>query len=132
MALNTMPELLAVNDFEVPPSMMINEFNSLAKAFNIQNGVEQSVIDSVKNLAIRNSKKRVILDAIYNHEGLEISPIELDNLLGEQAKINGKEKSEFVSFLYNSGQMDSFIGVLRNRKTVEFLINQKGVSRERS
>ena len=57
-------------------------------------------------------------------EDIDIAPDELSEYLEEQAKIYNKDKDESVSIRYHSGQMDSFVSVLRAKKTIDFIISK--------
>ena len=114
--------LIEKNNFEIPKSMVEEEKKRLlTQTSNSINMPE----DFIENHAIKNVKRAILLDAVYDKEDdIEINPNEMDELLEEQAKIYNKSKDDLVSSLYNNNQMDIFIGVLRAKKVVDFIINK--------
>jgi trigger factor len=116
-------ELIEKNDFDVPKSLMEQERDRITKQNNIENPPEH-VLDKLTDAAKTNVKKAIILDAIYEKEDIDLAPDELSDYLEEQAKLYGKDKDEIVSMLYNSGQMDSFVSVLKARKAIDFIIDK--------
>lgn len=126
-------KLKAVNTFSVPDSMVKNEqYKILQQAGLSEKQINASVLKSVEGLARYNVERSILVDAIYDKESsLEINPDELDKLLEEFSVKYQKTKDEFVSMLYNTKQMDSFIGVLRTKKVIDFIIkNAKSVNSE--
>jgi trigger factor len=114
-------KLLELNTFEVPKSMIENEVKRLVG--NNKNLTEQA-INSTTGVARSNVKRAILLDNIYEAESeIEITPDELDKLLNNYANQNNINKDDLVSNLYNSNQMDAFMGILRNQKVVDFIIN---------
>ena len=113
--------LIEKNDFEVPASLLNEEKNRIKSQ-------EQNIRGSLDECALRNVKRAILFDAIYDKEDdIEIDPSEMNEFLEEQAKLYNYGKEDFVSKLYNDNQMDTFIGVLRAKKVVDFIIskNQK-------
>ena len=118
-------ELLKTNEFEVPNSMVEGEFKRIIN--QITGGgkqqLQKEVQESLRNTAKLNVQRALLFDAIYDKEqGLEVGPEELDALLEEHAKKSNKTKDELVSLLYNTNQMDNFMGVLKNNKVVDFIV----------
>lgn len=118
-------KLLEVNNFIAPASLVKSETENLMKRFEKQQAeLPPNFIDQVKKSAEFNVKKALMLDSIYEKEkDIEVTPDELNNALDEHARINNKTKDELISLLYNSNQMDSFVGVLRTAKVIDFIIN---------
>jgi len=116
-------ELIEKNDFDVPKLLLEQEKNRLVKQNNLSNPSEH-VMQKISEAAKNNVKKAILLDAIYEKENIDIAPDELNEYLEEQAKLYNKNKDEIVSMLYNTGQMDSFVSVVRARKTIDFIINK--------
>lgn len=118
-------ELLKTNEFEVPPTMVEQEFVRIVN--QASGGKPENLQDEAKvalrNTAMLNVQKAILFDAIYEKEDeLEISPDELDELLEAEAKKSDKTKDELVSLLYNSNQMDSVMAILKNKKVVDFVL----------
>lgn len=113
-------KLLATNSFDVPKSMVEGEKRRLlGQNRNISPHLENAVANSAKF----NVQRAILLDAIYESESsIEITPDELDKLLATYATQHNMSKDDLVSNLYNSNQMDAFIGILRSQKAVDFII----------
>jgi trigger factor len=119
-------KLLESNNFDVPESMIIDELNRIIKIIQKQQkqNISQDTVDKLRQTAEFNVKRAVILDSIYNKENsLEVTPDELNNLLEYHAKANNKTKDEIVSMLYNTNQMDNFVGTLKIGKVLDFIID---------
>lgn len=115
--------LLEINEFNAPKLLVDGETKRLASRINVKD-LPENVMQQLSKNAEYNVKRAIIMDAIYNKEKeLEISPEDLNNLLEQNAKENNKTKDELVSALYNSGQMDGFVGLLRTAKVIDFIIN---------
>lgn len=118
-------KLLDLNTFEVPESMVKFEAQRLLKSAQ---GRGQNLPDNMAEMLEPSAKisvmKAMIIDAIYTKESdLEVTPDELDELLEEHAGRGNTTKDELVSMLYRTKQMDSFVGVLKSRKVVDYIIN---------
>ena len=121
--------LIEANDFTVPQSMVEREKLRLLGRTKLNNLPEQAK-EELGKMAEYNVKRAIIMDAIYDKEDdIEVTPDELNSMLEEHARKNNQSKDELVSNLYNSGQMDNFVGVLRLASVMDFIIdnaNKKG------
>ena len=118
-----MDKLFEANSFTVPKSMVKDELTNLRTGVQGKNIPEQVIKELEKN-AEYNVRRAIITDAIYEKENdIEVTPEELNELLEEYAKADNKTKDDLVSALYNSGQMDNFVGRLRVMKVIDFIIN---------
>lgn len=114
-------KLSNLNNFEIPKSMIEMEVKRLSA--NNKNSTD-AFLQALTNTAKNNVKRAILLDNIYDAESdIEITPDELDKLLNDYATQSNITKDNLVSNLYNSNQMDAFMGVLRNQKVIEFIIN---------
>lgn len=116
-------KLLEENNFDVPKSLIQQEQDRIFKHNNISNPSKE-ILEQANKVAIDNIRKTIIFEEIYNKEQIEITPDELNKYLEEQAKIYNKDKDEIVSMLHNTNQMDSFVGVLKNQKVIDFIIDK--------
>ena len=116
-------KLLETNKFDVPKSMIEGEFNTLSKRMKVNDKTPAEFIEEIRSKAEYNVRRAMILDAIYEKESIEITPDELNIALDENARAANKTKDELISALYNSKQMDGFVGILRVAKVVDFIIN---------
>ena len=116
-------KLLKINKFDAPKALIADETKRLMSRINAKD-LPSNIIQELQKNAEYNVKRAIILDAIYDKEdSLEVSPGELSDLLEKHAKENNKTKDELVSALYNNGQMDGFVGILRTSKVIDFIIN---------
>jgi len=116
-------KLLEANDIDAPESMVQKEMLRLLGKNKLQSLPPQAQ-DELKTMAEYNVKRAIVMDAIYEkEEELEVTPEELNKMLEEHAARGNQSKDELVSNLYNSGQMDNFVGVLRLSNTMDFIIN---------
>ncbi len=118
--------LIAKNVFDVPSALIDDEFRRIMTiSKNKVEDLQSDVIASIKKIAETNVKRAVLFDAIYEKEkSLEVTPEELNKLLEQHSKANNMSKDDLVSNLYNSNQMDNFVGILRTSKVVDFIISQ--------
>lgn len=116
-------KLFEANEFEPPKSMVESEQLRLLGNRKL-NELPPQAKDDLQKMAEYNVKRAVIMDAIYEKEdSIEVTPDELSNMLEEHAQKNNQTKDELVSNLYNSNQMDSFVGVLRLASVIDFIID---------
>lgn len=125
-------KLLELNDFIAPQSMVDKEMLRILGKNKLQNLPPQAK-DELQVLSERNIKRAIIMDAIYEKEDeIEVTPDELTKLLEEHAAKNNMTKDQLVSNLYNSGQMDNFMGVLKISSTLDFIIDHAKQESEES
>lgn len=111
------------NSFAVPERLVEDEKNRLMKGVQEEQNLPDNFEEQVADRAKYNIKRAIILETIYEkEEETNISPDELSAMLEDFAKQNDKTKDELVSLLYNNGQMDSVVGILKNAKTLDYLI----------
>jgi len=116
-------KLLELNKFEAPKSLVGAELQRLRNSIKADKLPEEFMADLKRN-AEYNVKRAMLVEAIYGKESsIEVLPEELNILLEEHAKINNKTKDELISALYNSKQMDQFVGILKFSKVIDFIIN---------
>lgn len=118
-------KLLEINQFKVPKSMVSGEeLRILQASKNKMENLPEQAKTELHKLAEFNIRRAILMDAIYEkEEDVEVTPEELNKLLEEHAKANNQSKDELVSNLYNSGQMDNFVGVLRVANVFDFIID---------
>jgi len=117
-------KLLEVNKFDAPRSLVDVELEGLKNRISKEKALPDEFVEQLRKNAEFNVKRAMIFDAIYEKEkSVEVTPEELDFALDEHAKINNKTKDELISALYNSKQMDNFVGVIRIAKVVDFITN---------
>jgi len=116
--------LIEKNEFKIPKFLIEKEKNR---------ALEQkiSLNEPIEKYAIRNVKRAILLDAIYQKEDdIEIEPDEMNEFLDEQAQMYNIDRDVLISELNNTNQLDIFLGVLRGRKVVDFIINMNNNQKE--
>jgi len=112
------------NTIKMPESLLKDEQVAILKKAGVKDKINDVMLNSVKGIAQFNIERKLIFDAIYEKEiTLEIAPDELDKTLDENAVKSNMSKDDFISMLYNSKQMDSFMDILKAKKVVDFIIN---------
>jgi trigger factor len=126
LELQIVGKLAKLNNVELPESVVQQERNRILKELqNKGTQITQSIADNIEAASRYNLARYVLADAIFDKEpGLEIMPDDLDAALEKASKANGKEKSEFVSMLYNAKMMDPFINQLKTERVLNFIIAQ--------
>jgi len=127
-------KLLELNPFDIPKSMTNNEeLRILQASKNKMENLPEEARDELNKLANFNVRRAILMDSIYEKEDdIEVTPEELNTLLEEHAKVNNQSKDELVSSLYNSGQMDNFVGILRVANVFDFIIGHSNKESEES
>jgi trigger factor len=116
-------KLLEKNEFVAPKSLVDQELKHIMSRIKVEKIQDEFVAELRKNAEF-NVKRAIIANAIYDKEdAIEVTPEELDMMLGDHAAQSKKTKDELISALYNSGQMDSFVGVLRFAKVIDFILD---------
>jgi trigger factor len=125
-------KLLDINQFDAPKSMIKKEMLRISGKNKLQD-LSHKDKDELQKIAERSVKCAILLDSIYEKENsIEITPDELDKLLEDHARHNNMSKDDLVSNLYNSGQMDNFMGILKTSNTIDFIINNANKESEES
>lgn len=117
-------QLIEQNEIDLPDSLITAEKSRIIQQFSGQPNMNTQILSGLVSQAERNLKKALLFEAIFEKEDLEVNPEELNEYLEEQAEIHNMDKDEIVSNLYNSNQMEAFVGVLRGKKVVDLIINQ--------
>lgn len=118
-----MTKVLAVNTFDVPKSMIEDEFNNLRSRVKSEQ-LSDEIVAQIRKNAEFNVRMALISNAIYEKEtSTEVTPEELNRMLEDHAAKSNKTKDELISALYNAKQMDNFVGVLRFAKVIDFIID---------
>lgn len=114
-------QLIEKNPFDVPQTLVRQEMERLLKINSVSNP-DDALKAQVNEAAIKNVKKALILEAIYEKEDdVKVSPEQLNEFLEEQAELHGKTKDDIVSLLYGTNQMESFFSVLKVKNVVDYI-----------
>jgi trigger factor len=118
-----MTKLLDNNKFDVPKKLVEMEYKHIMSRIKADKLPDEFIAELRKNAEF-NVRRALIANAIYEKEpSIEVTPEELDAKLEEQARQSNKTKDEVISALYNSNQMDNFVGVIRFTKVIDFIID---------
>ena len=118
-----MTKLLENNKFDAPKRLVDAEYKHIMSRIKTDQLPAEFLGELHKNAEF-NVRRALIANAIYEKESsIEVTPEELDAKLEEQARQSNKTKDEVISALYNSNQMDNFVGVIRFTKVIDFIID---------
>lgn len=126
LELQVITQLSKQSKVEVPEGLVMKERDRILGELHSRGmAINDKVVANVEGSARYNIVRSILTDAIYNKEpALEITPDELDMALEKSAQEHQKPKDEFVSMLYNAKQMDAFMGSIRCKKVLDFIIAQ--------
>ncbi len=125
------------NDIDVPEVMVTDEIDMLVEDYNRQlqmqgmdlekycaatGGTLKEVRENLHDEALRRVKTRMIVRAIADAEGVEVSEEELDEQLGRMAEQYDTEKEE-VRKILGEENLAYMRGDIRMRKAVDFIMD---------
>ncbi|MCX5890412.1 MAG: trigger factor [Deltaproteobacteria bacterium] len=130
-------QLLARHPFEVPPSLIQQEQESLFREQwerLSQYGVKPEQMDhtkmleAIKPMAERRARVNILLDRIAEQEGLTVDDAEADATLARIAVHNGRDVTEVRKFYQERELMGTLKQQLRAEKTMKLLLDKAKVS----
>jgi trigger factor len=126
LELQIVAKLAKENNIQVPESMVKQETTRIVSEVQASGTqITDQIAQNIESAARYNIARYVLVESIYSKEAsLEITPDELDQFLDKGAKENNKSKDEFVSDLYNSNKMDTFLNILKCDKVLGFVISK--------
>ena len=130
-------QLLARHPFEVPPSLIQQEQESLFREQwerLSQYGVKPEQMDhtkmleAIKPMAERRARVNILLDRIAEQEGLTVDDAEADATLARIAVHSGRDVTEVRKFYQERDLMGTLKQQLRAEKTMKLLLDKAKVS----
>ena len=111
-------------NLEVPDSLVNKEKTRILNELQARGQqLNDNIKQNVESAARYNIGRSLITNAIYDREPtLELTPDEFEAFLVKHAQANNKTKEEFTTFLTNSGQLETFTGILKAEKVLSFII----------
>jgi trigger factor len=131
-----MDQLLGRLKFELPPTLLAEEQNSLLREQwerLAQYGVKASQMDpakmteALKPLAERRVRVRLVLEKVAAQEGLTVEDAEADAALARVAVHSGKEVAEVKQYYQEHDLMGALRRQLRDEKAMKFLLDNASV-----
>jgi len=123
-------------EVDVPEKMVEDELNTMFQNFTqsvSQQGMEvQDYLDYMgtdeegwkeqnKEAAENRTRSNLVLEAIAEKEGIEISEEEIEEQIQEIAESNDQDPEQIKAFLQMQGQLDGLKDGLKMQKTIEYL-----------
>lgn len=128
-----MDQLLARHIFEVPPSLISQEQESILRerfermqqhGVNIAGLDQEKMLESVKPMAERRVRVRLLLERIAFQEGISIEDAELEESLARLAVRSGRESAQVRQFYQEHNLLGALRRQLRDEKTLKFLLDR--------
>ncbi|WP_018247882.1 trigger factor [Orenia marismortui] len=135
---NKLVDAIAENaEVNVPETMVENEIDNMLQGFRMQisqqgfdfdqylemTGMnEEDIRADYKDSAANRAKANLVLEAIAEEEGIEVSDEDIDEKLEEIAERQGQDKDQLKAFLQMQGQLSSLKNSLEMEKTIDFLV----------
>jgi trigger factor len=131
-----MDQLLAKHQFELPPTLLAQEQESLLREQwerLAQYGVNPSqmdptrMVEALKPLAERRVRVKLVLERIASQEGLVVEDAEVEATLARMAVSSGKDVAEVRNFYQERNLTGALRRQLRDDKTMKFILDQASV-----
>ncbi len=131
-----MDQLLARHQFEMPPTLLAQEQESLLREQwerLSQYGVNPSqmeptkMVEALKPLAERRVRIKLVLERIALQEGFTVDDAEVEAALARIAVRSGKDVAEARKFYQEHDLMGALRRQLRDEKTMKFLLDNASV-----
>ncbi len=125
-------------EVNIPETMIADEVEKMLNNFKMQiqqqgfdfeqyaemTGIEEDKIkEDYQEPAANRAKANLVLEAIAEKEGIEVSDEEVDSKLNEIADRQGQDVKQIKAFLQMQGQLDSLTNSLVMEKTIDFLVD---------
>jgi len=127
-------ELIKINEFEVPPSMIERQIFSMieenarylmSRGMTKEKALESSyrLYNSLKPAAVKTLKSMYILDAIQAKESIEVGPEEVESALRSMAEARKDDFEGLKKKLTESKMMEQLIHQLQHNKVFKYIEN---------
>jgi trigger factor len=131
-----MDQLLARHQFEVPPTLLHQEQDSIFReqwerlsqyGVNPASMDHTKMLEAIKPMAERRVRIKLVLERIAAQEGLTVEDAEVDAALARIAVGSGKDVAEVKKFYREHDLMGALRRQLRDEKTMKFLLDRATV-----
>lgn len=127
----------ANTEIDIPESMIEGQIDNMVEDFAVRIGAQgisleqylgylgeemDSFRDKYREGAEKAVKEKLVLDAIAEKEGVEVSREEVDAEIAKVAEIYNRTVEEVTEMLNAQGQMDQFKGSMKSQKAIEVII----------
>lgn len=120
-------KLLEFNEFEVPEEWVNDEAKYIYQQLKV-NSEDEGLRQYVEGMALRNVRRTFVLDSIYDSEqSLAVTQEDVDFVIKAEAEKKGVSTLIVKSELQKNNMMDSVIGLIKNRKVMDFILSQASV-----
>jgi trigger factor len=131
-----MDQLLARHQFEVPPTLLNQEQESVRReqwdrlaqyGVNPASMDQSKMVEAVKPLAERRVRIKLVLERLAAQEGLKVDDAEVEAALARIAVRSGKDVAEVKKFYGEHDLLGGLRRQLRDEKTMKFLLDNASV-----
>ncbi|AGB41928.1 trigger factor [Halobacteroides halobius DSM 5150] len=134
---NQLVDAVAENsEVDIPETMVENEIENMLNQFKMQaqqqgiefeqylqmTGMDENQLrEQHREEAENRAKSNLVLEAIAEEEGIEVTEDEIDDRVADIAEQQGQDKDQIKAFLQMQGQLDSLRENLKMQKAIDFL-----------
>lgn len=126
-------QLMARHAFEIPPSLVSREQESILKeqferfqqqGMNVAGLDQEKLMESVRPVAERRVKARLILERLAAQEGLGVEEAEVEAALARVAVSTGRDMAQVREFYKERDLMEAVERRLRDEKTMKLVLDK--------
>jgi trigger factor len=122
-------KLLEMHEFEVPVNWVDDEEKYMVSQLRLQQEPDAQMKEHIRAMAERNVRRTFMLDAIYDEEpGISVQQEEFDQMLEDEAKVQGVSKLIVKKELQQKGMLDAVFGVLKHKKVMNLIFSQATIT----
>lgn len=135
-----MDKLADAHDFELPPTMVEREFESIFKQVQLDKKAGRLAEDDAKKsdaelekeyrgIAIRRVRLGLLLAEVAEQNKVEVTPVELRNaMIAEARRYPGQEKAVIDYYTKTEGAVESLRAPILEEKVVDFILGKATVT----
>ncbi|MDI6809401.1 MAG: trigger factor [Candidatus Eisenbacteria bacterium] len=125
-------ELITMNSFELPPSMVKDALDDIVsrrekEAGNLSPEEREKLREAFSPHVVRNLKKTVVVSLVGKKESLEVKEEEVKAEIAKIACEEGKEVSEIEKELQKGNGFERFRNAFFERKVLDFLLSKANI-----
>ena len=120
--------LISKNPFPIPDRWITAELGNILQRLGLKEMPKEEVQKSLREMAERNIRNNIILDAIYRDtESIHLSVDEAYGIIEREAARNGQQTEDFLTYIRNSNQYELVMSFHERNRVVDHLINKANV-----